>query len=202
MQVNTPRTLQLPASVLTIGALDGVHRGHQEMIRLARARAKELGVPLVVYTFDPPPRVYFQHTILLSSLPEKLRKLESLGVDHVIVAPFDADYVSKGVGTFLDELAEVNPLEVWEGSDFRFGRNRDGDINTLRERFAVHVVEPVRCPSGKIISSSRIRALLMQDLAEEARELLGWPLPSNEEKWPTSTSQGGIDHANPKISEI
>lgn len=174
MQVHPPRTLRLPASVLTIGALDGIHRGHQDLIRRAGKRAAELGVPLVVYTFDPPPRVYFQHTIQLSTLPEKLERLRILGADHVVVAPFDADYVTRGVGTFLDELTDLGPVEVWEGSDFRFGRNRDGDIDTLRERFMVHVLDPICCSSGKIISSSRIRTLLMQERQAEAEELLGW----------------------------
>lgn len=175
MQIHPPRTLQLPASVLTIGALDGVHLGHQDLIRQARERAEILGVPLVVYTFDPPPKVYFQHAIFLTSLPEKLRRLKFLGVDHVIIAPFNADYVTRGVRIFLDELKELNPAEIWEGSDFRFGSNRDGDINTLREHFAVHVVDPVHCHLGKVISSSRIRTLLIQDKTEEAAELLGWP---------------------------
>lgn len=178
MQVHAPGTLQIPASVLTIGALDGVHLGHQELIRQARQRAEQLDVPLVVYTFDPPPRVYFQHAILLTPLPEKLERLRILGVDHVVVAPFDADYVTRGVNTFLDEIAGLHPREVWEGQDFRFGRNREGDIHTLRERFHVRIVDPVYCSSGKIISASRIRALLMQDRLEQAEQLLGWPLPA------------------------
>jgi len=179
VQVHAPRTLQLSASILTIGALDGIHLGHQELIRRASESAQKLGVPLVVYTFDPPPKVYFQHAIMLTSLSEKLERLKLLGADHVIVAPFDADYVTRGVRIFLDELKELHPVEVWEGSDFRFGSNRDGDISTLREHFTVHVVDPILCRYGKVISSSRIRALLLQDKREEAAELLGWSRESS-----------------------
>ncbi|RNB89781.1 FAD synthetase [Brevibacillus fluminis] len=177
MHVHPPQTLQLPASVLTIGALDGVHRGHQELIRHGRERARELGVPLVVYTFDPPPRIYFQHSLLLTTVVEKIRRLMLLGVDHVVIAPFDANYVTRGVPIFLEELAGLNPLEIWEGSDFRFGRDRDGDIETLRQRFSVRVLDPVLCEAGTVISSSRIRTLLMQNKTAEAEWLLGWPLP-------------------------
>jgi riboflavin kinase/FMN adenylyltransferase len=177
VQIHASGTLRLPASVLTIGAMDGIHAGHQNLLVHARQRADEFGVPLVVYTFDPPPRVYFQHTLLLTSLEEKLRRLEMLKADHVIAAPFNADFVTRGVGTFLKELFHLHPLEIWEGSDFRFGSNRDGDINTLREHFDVRILDPVRCGSGHIISSSRIRSLLLQGERLEAEKLLGWPLP-------------------------
>jgi riboflavin kinase/FMN adenylyltransferase len=174
LQIHAASHLCLPASVLTIGALDGIHAGHQKLIYHARERAASFKVPLVVYTFDPPPRVYFQHTLLLTPLVEKLERLEALGVDHVIVASFDAVYIGRGVGIFLNELSALNPKEIWVGSDFRFGSNRDGDIHALAESFTVRILDPVRCSSGKIISSSRIRMLLTQGARSEAQELLGW----------------------------
>lgn len=121
MKVHTSGSLQLSKSVLTIGALDGVHRGHQVLIRKGLNRSQKLGVPLVVYTFDPPPRVYFQHALLLTPLEERLNKLQTSGVDHVVIASFSADYASRGVQTFLEEISEFNPLEIWEGPDFTFG---------------------------------------------------------------------------------
>lgn len=177
LQVHVAGTLQLPGSVLTIGALDGVHKGHQSLIRHARECAEELKVPMVVYTFDPPPRVYFQHTLLLTPLPEKIYRLALLGVEHIIVAPFNPEYVTRGGRIFLDEIADLHPLEIWEGPDFRFGSNRDGDINILSQHFHVRVFEQIRCSSGKIISSSRIRELLIQGMKTEAERLLGWDLP-------------------------
>ncbi|WP_240375862.1 FAD synthetase family protein [Bacillus piscicola] len=176
MEVHRAETLQLPASLLTIGALDGIHLGHQALINHARKRAERFNVPLVVYTFDPPPKVYFQHSKLLTPLPEKLKRLEKMGVEHVVIASFDAKFLSKGTDAFIKEIKCLNPVEIWEGSDFRFGRNRDGDIHLLRKHFSVGIFEPVRCNAGEIISSTRIRKLLSNDSMEKAEQLLGWPI--------------------------
>lgn len=174
LQVHTARGLQLPGCVLTIGALDGLHRGHQTLIHIAWKRAKVLGVPLVVYTFDPPPKVFFQKSQMLTTINQKLRMLELMGADHVIVAPFNHNYLSQEILQFINELKNLNPLEIFEGNDFRFGKNREGDIDTLRQYFKVSVIEPILCQSGNIISSTRIRALLSQGRLHEASQLLGW----------------------------
>ncbi|MCH6268518.1 FAD synthetase family protein [Bacillus sp. FJAT-50051] len=182
MKVHTTRSLQLSKSVLAIGALDGVHRGHQVLIQRARSHANKLGVPLVVYTFDPPPKVFFKNLLLLTPLSEKINRLKSLGVDHVIVASFDFNYITRGVDAFLSEISDINPLAIYEGHDFKFGKNREGDINTLRERFSVTVIEPVCCNTGIVISSSRIRNLLVQGSFLQAEQLLGWSLPGTRAK--------------------
>ncbi|MFC5588917.1 FAD synthetase [Sporosarcina soli] len=174
MQVHNAKTLKLPNCVLTIGALDGLHIGHQTLLKHARQRAEKLGVPLVVYTFDLPPKVFFQHVKLLTSLPEKLALLEKLGVDHVVVAQFNADYISQGVDRFLQELKDLNPLEICEGHDFRFGRGREGDVHTLRKYYEVFILEPVVCAEGKTISSTRIRTLFQLGDFDKAYQLLGW----------------------------
>ncbi|MGJ7919760.1 FAD synthetase [Neobacillus sp. LXY-4] len=172
--MHTDQSLHLPASVLTIGALDGVHRGHQTLIAKARTRAQELGVPLVVYTFDPPPKVFFSNALALTSLAEKVERLKLLEVDHIVVAPFNTGYLNRNAESFLDELANLNPMEIWAGPDFRFGKNKQGDLATLRNRFSVHVLEPICCGQGTVISSSRIRLLIKKDQIIEAEQLLGW----------------------------
>lgn len=172
MQVHPAQTLELSTSVLSIGVFDGVHRGHQDLIRRARERAVQFEAPMVVYTFDPPPRTYFKSAQVLTPLSEKLRQLDTLGIDHVVVARFDADYATRGTRTFLDEIATLNPLEIWEGSDFRFGGDREGDLDTLRAHFTVRIADPVRCDAGKVISSSRVRTLLLRNEPDKARELL------------------------------
>jgi len=186
MLVHPSETLKLPASVVAVGAFDGVHRGHQALIRRVLDRAESPDTPSVVYTFDPPPRAYFHGVPVLTSLPEKLRRLEILGVDHVVVASFDAAWVSRSVEGFLEELSGLNPVEVWVGPDFRFGRDRAGDVCKLKELFTTRVLESVKCREGKIISSSRIRALMARGAAVEARDLLGWSV-SKEVMWNEQT---------------
>ncbi|WP_251033793.1 hypothetical protein [Bacillus sp. ISL-75] len=111
---------------------------------------------------------------MLTPLAEKIKWLRLLGVDYVIVAPFNANFMGREVHSFLTELADLNPLEIWEGQDFQFGKNREGDVNTLRKHFSVQVLEPIRCSSGEIISSSRIRLLIMEGMISQAEQLLGW----------------------------
>lgn len=174
MQVHRAGDLRLLGSIVTIGAFDGVHRGHQALIRKVADRSRSAEVPSVVFTFDPPPRTYFQGAVVLTPLPEKLRRLEGLGVDHVVVAQFDAACVDRPPSSFIDELAALVPREVWVGMNFRFGRGRSGDVRTLEEKFTTQVLEPLRCREGKVVSSSRVRDLLSRDALTQARELLGW----------------------------
>lgn len=75
MRIHPANTLVLPASVVTVGAFDGVHLGHQVLIRQAVARARTLGVPSVVYTFDPPPRCYLQRVPILTPLDSHIDTL-------------------------------------------------------------------------------------------------------------------------------
>ncbi|MEW6638219.1 MAG: FAD synthetase family protein [Actinomycetota bacterium] len=174
MKVYPDQTLCLPGSVVTIGAFDGVHRGHQALIGRAVDRARELDVPAVVYTFDPPPRAYFQGAPVLTPLARKIRRLRVLGPGYVVVAGFDAGYAARSAEDFLEELAALNPSEVWVGVDFRFGRGGAGDVDALATRFRTRSFEPVQCGEGEVISSSRVRRLLAQGATGEARALLGW----------------------------
>lgn len=175
MESHLYTSLTLPCSVIAIGAFDGVHRGHQAVIRQAVQRGKQLNAPSLVYTFDPPPRVYFQGARLLTSIHEKVTKLEKLGVDHVMFARFDQIYAQSSAYEFIKTLSRLNPLEVIVGEDFRFGKNREGDITLLNKHFHVRQIEPVCCSSGNPISSTRIRQLLSIGETQISNSLLGWP---------------------------
>jgi riboflavin kinase/FMN adenylyltransferase len=166
----------LQGAVMAVGAFDGVHLGHQTVIRETIEKSKNLNVPSVVYTFDPPPKSYFQGARVLTPLPEKLYRLGKLGVDHVVVAVFDELYTKRCPLHFIEELKRANPMEVIVGHDFRFGKKREGDIRVLRQHFRVGVIEPVYCPGGVPISSTRIRELMAKGEREESASLLGWPL--------------------------
>ncbi|MGY4259155.1 hypothetical protein ACVI1L_006223 [Bradyrhizobium sp. USDA 4516] len=108
--------LALDACVVTIGAFDGVHRGHQELLRQTIAAARRRGIAAVVYTFDPPPKVYFGQAEPLISLREKLERIATFAPDHVVVADFNQIYVRR---TALDFLAELQPLRHAKSSSAR-----------------------------------------------------------------------------------
>ncbi|KWV50957.1 FAD synthetase [Bradyrhizobium macuxiense] len=166
--------MALDASVVTVGAFDGVHCGHQELLRQTIAAAQWHGVPAVVYTFDPPPKVYFGQAEPLISLDEKLERIATFAPDHVIVAGFNQMYVQRTAADFLAELQRLRPREVIVGEDFRFGSCKGGTALLLRQHFNTHILPPVRCGNGEIVSSSRIRTLRRSGLAAAAAALENW----------------------------
>lgn len=163
--------LHLNASVIAIGAFDGVHRGHQKVIRSAVASARQHGCPSVVYTFDTPPKAVISGARVITPVEEKVRKIGDLGVSCAVVATFDRAYAARSPEEFMAELAMLNPQEIWVGTDFRFGAKSAGDVTLLASRFVVKVVDAVCCDNGEVISSSRIRQLLGDDPRAASRLL-------------------------------
>jgi len=170
--------------VLTIGNYDGVHRGHQSMIAAVRSRARELGVPATVMTFEPTPREYFQGVAAparLTRLREKIEALAAYGVDRVVCARFDESMSRLGAADFVDELlvARLGTRRIVVGSDFRFARNREGSIATLQEAGQRHGFDVARIApfeiDGERVSSSLVRAALETGDLVRATRLLGRP---------------------------
>jgi riboflavin kinase/FMN adenylyltransferase len=168
------RELNLAASVVTIGAFDGVHRGHQELIRQTVTTARRLDLPAVIYTFDTPPKVFFGQAEALIPLTEKLERLSAFRPDHIIVACFDNGYAGRTAADFIAELGNLNPRQIVVGDDFRFGSCKTGNAALLRKHFATHSPPPVRCSDGVVVSSSRIRSLRRSGFAAAAAALEGW----------------------------
>ena len=176
-RIVTDRQIALPASVLAIGAFDGVHRGHQSLIRAAVAGARARHLPSVVWTFDPPPKVHFGRAAQLLPLAEKLARIAALGPDWIVLATFTQGYARRSPGAFLADLARIGPQQIHVGADFRFGARQEGDVALLARHFDVATAPALCCAAGQTISSSRIRALQAAGQMHEAACLLGAPLP-------------------------
>lgn len=172
--------VDLAPCVLTIGNFDGVHLGHQAMLTQVRdiADAQNLGAAVMI--FEPQPREFFApHTApaRLTSLAEKQSLLAEYGVKTLIVAGFDTDFRSLSAQAFADILAlRLNVKALVLGDDFRFGHDRTGDSQFLRE-YGLHVtnLHTITDIDGKAarISSTRIRDLLLAGDLKAANALLG-----------------------------
>ena len=165
---------------VALGTFDGVHLGHQALIRRAMALAGEMGAASVVYTFDRHPL-----TVLcperapreLLTLEEKLHKLEKLGVDGAIVKPFSREFAAMDPVGFLEMLAhELRACAVVAGFNYTFGAMGRGDATLIRAEAArlgyrAEIVDAVR-DGGDTVSSTLIRALLERGDVARAERLM------------------------------
>ncbi len=175
-------TKQAPCAA-TVGNFDGVHLGHQAIIKSLVASARSRDLPAVVVVFEPHPREYFQGDAAparIYTLRDKLAALESLGVDEVVCLRFDADFAAQSPETFVRELL-VRKLDVRYlvvGDDFRFGNQRRGDFALLKalgkDHFETRSTASI-CARGERVSSTHIRELLAAADFESAARLLGRP---------------------------
>jgi riboflavin kinase/FMN adenylyltransferase len=182
VRLDTLDPLGWPRPAVTAGNFDGVHRGHQMLVAAAVADAREAGGTAVVLTFDPhPSRVLSPDRApsTLMTVDQKAEILGELGVDRLAVLPFTLDLSRKTPEEFARSVlvGALGAGLVVVGSNFRFGRGRGGDVETLRGLgsalgFRVHGLEPVM-HEGAPVSSSRIREALARGAVDAARALLG-----------------------------
>ncbi len=176
-------------TVLTIGAFDGVHRGHQHLIRQLVQEARRTQRLAGLITFYPHPNAVlfpYNPTYYLTTPGEKAALLERMGLDVLAILPFDRKMAQTPARDFVEMICRhLHMAELWVGADFALGRNREGDVAALEAMgrelgFAVRVVEPLTW-RGEPISSTRIRSLLLKGRVREAAELLGrYPSVSGE----------------------
>ncbi|HEX8917216.1 MAG TPA: bifunctional riboflavin kinase/FAD synthetase [Chloroflexota bacterium] len=166
-------------TILTIGTFDGVHRGHQWLIRQVADRARARGHKSLVITFDPSPAVTLRPGgTQLTEGTEKIRLISSVGPDVTAMLHFDHEMANVTAGQFLAEILDhVNLEEIWVGGDFAFGHNREGTVEYLiragqRTGFSVMVV-PRRAILDVPVSSTMVRELMRKGDVARAAELLG-----------------------------
>lgn len=174
---------KIERSVLTIGSFDGLHRGHQEIIKKVVSHAQSIGVHSVVITFDPHPRHILDRDSklpLLISLEKKLSLLEKLHVETVLVIPFTEEFSMITAKNFMDEIVmkHFNPEHIIIGYDHHFGHDRGGTPEFLFDYsedkdLECEVVDAVS-DDEIILSSTHIRQLIQEGFVRRASFELGW----------------------------
>ena len=179
----TTFTTQQP-TVLTIGTFDGVHLGHQKIIERVVATARQEGLLATIFTFFPHPRMVVQHDKglkLIHTLEEKKQLLQQLGVDLLVVQPFNEAFAQLTAEEFVSTILvqHLNVKKVIIGYDHRFGRNRTANINDMRlfgEKYGFAVEEiSVQEVDEVSVSSTKIREALNKGDVITAEHYLGTP---------------------------
>ncbi|MBO7543394.1 riboflavin biosynthesis protein RibF [bacterium] len=165
--------------VLTLGFFDGVHIGHQALLKRLRELSSKLGMPSLVLTFDARP--VFRSQLLLTSLEERVRLIKEAGIDEIMVQPFTEEFAALSPEAFLKEVVceRFNAKLVLAGYDCRFGKDRAGDIavlKTLAPKLGfLCEEEPPFLLDGQIVSSTLCRELLKEGKLMELEKALGRP---------------------------
>ena len=170
-----PENAKLPTA-LALGSFDGLHLGHKKVIK---AILKEpIGIPTVVSFWPHPREVLFGESRLRLDLPnEKTSLLEPLGIEQLVLVPFNKTLASKSAETFVDEILvkTLHAKHIAVGENFRFGRNREGDISTLKKIGAslgikISIIPILEDNHGRL-SSSRVRKALNDGDLKHAKYL-------------------------------
>ncbi len=178
-----PSAGRSPSAIAAIGNFDGVHAGHRYLLRQVVSAARQHARPSLAITFWPNPRAVLRPAAwpgYLTTFAERTQLLAELGVDAQLTLPFSTAFAALTPAEFVDQLAGSVALEeLWVGEDFRFGRQRSGDVALLRElanRHGITICTISRRdgPAGNS-SSSTIREQVRDGQVAEAAQLLGRP---------------------------
>lgn len=177
-------------SVLTIGTFDGLHRGHQDIIRQLKSAAYSLQAQTVVVAFHPRPKAVFAPHLFgqdyLTTPAERIALFEQMGIDVLILTPFTLEFAQTSARDFMQDVSRrLNLVQICVGHDFALGKNREGNIDKLRElgrEFNYSVCEIDRFElDGQVVSSTQIRTHVAAGQVRQAAHLLG--------RYPALTSQ-------------
>ncbi len=171
-----------PNTVITIGNFDGLHLGHQKILEAVIRRSEELKGTSMVVTFDPHPVKVLapeKEIKMLTTFKERARILDAIGIKVLLCINFTRELANFSPDVFIEDILvkKINAKEIVIGPDYAFGKNRKGTTELLKKRglelgFKVKVVKSVEV-DGDVVSSSRIRKLLLKGNVHEVSTLLG-----------------------------
>jgi len=199
--------------VFALGNFDGVHRGHQAVVKIALEKARGLGAPAHVLTLEPHPRSVFKPHIppfRLTPAPAKIRFLKALGIEDVIVLPFSRAFAEIPAKDFVQQILveKFAARHAVAGFDFVFGHERLGNMQNLRAWLApfnvgVTEVTPFRDAEGEIMSSSRTREALKEGDLKTAEHILGrpWSIAGKVKQGVQRGRQWSVPTANIELGE-
>ncbi len=172
-------------AVLTIGTYDGVHFGHQQIIKRINDIAKEIEGESVMLTFDPHPRLILNPNDnklkLISTIDEKEELLEEFGLNHLVIVEFSKEFASTDAEEYVEKILVQNfhPKRIVIGYDHRFGKGRQGNIDLLRQLAPKYGYEVEEIPAQTLdeisISSTKVRNALLDGDIQQANEFLAHP---------------------------
>ncbi len=168
-------------SIILIGNFDGVHLGHQKLFKLATKYKKKFKLKIGVVTFEPMPKMYFNHKIKnfrISNIIQKNKILKDLGIDFVITKKFDKKFSKIKANFFIKNILykKLNAKYIFVSNNFRFGNKREGDVKQLirsEKTYNYKIIKPKPLIlKNKVISSSFIRKLLEKGKLKKVNSLL------------------------------
>ena len=172
-------------AVLTIGTYDGVHFGHQQIIKRLNDIAYEIDGESILLTFDPHPRLVLHpddETLkLISTIDEKEELLETFGLNHLVIAEFSKEFASMEASEYVEKILIQNfhPTKIVIGYDHHFGKDRKGNIDLLRQLSSKYNYEVEEISAQTLdeikVSSTKVRNFLLEGNIKEANKLLAHP---------------------------
>tara|TARA_B100001996_G_scaffold305914_1_gene247096 strand:+ start:1792 stop:2700 length:909 start_codon:yes stop_codon:yes gene_type:complete len=169
-------------SVVAIGNFDGLHLGHQKILKQARKKAKKNKIKFGVVTFEPVPVMFFNKHIKnhrINNLEQKIFHLKKLKIDFLRIIRFNKDFSKLNPKEFIKKIIykNLNSKFIFVSRNFRFGKNRKGNINTLRENekyffYKTIIAKPLK-KDNKVLSSSIIRSNISKGKIEKVNNFLG-----------------------------
>ncbi len=169
--------------VIAIGNFDGIHLGHQKVIRQAKQKAKKYNLPFGLITFEPMPVMFFKNikSHRINSLNQKITYLKKMKLDFITIIKFNRSFSLLTPDQFIENIIykKLRPKYIFVSNNFKFGKNREGNIKTLKKKekffgFKILITSPLK-KTRKVISSTIIRKKITLGKIKEANRLLNRP---------------------------